>query len=154
MVKAIAEGNSPGILLEAMRELENRQTEIAAELKAVQVPEIPQAEVESYLAEWRRMLRGSMMQGRQVIQKIVRGRILMIPLKDGAGYEFRADTRFDKLLFSGMAIPVPGFLENSEDSRGWEHLTAEDTGDAEKEELLTSRSEVVSPTGFEPVLPP
>ena len=30
MVKAIAEGNSPGILLEAMRELENRQTEIAA----------------------------------------------------------------------------------------------------------------------------
>ena len=142
------------ILLEAMRELENRQTEIAAELKAVQVPEIPQAEVESYLADWRRMLRGSMMQGRQVIQKIVRGRILMIPLKDGAGYEFRADTRFDKLLFSGMAIPVPGFLENSEDSRGWEHLTAEDTGDAEKEELLTSRSEVVSPTGFEPVLPP
>ena len=73
------------ILLEAMRELENRQTEIAAELKAVQVPEIPQAEVESYLADWRRMLRGSMMQGRQVIQKIVRGRILMIPLKDGAG---------------------------------------------------------------------
>jgi len=93
------------------------------------------------------LLRGSVTQARAVIQKVINGRILMIPLENGEGYQFWAETRFDK-LFQGMTIPMPRFMQKLEPSaRGGEHLTPEDTGDSEKDALLKRALSLVSPRG-------
>ena len=113
LINAIAGGSPPASLVEEIQRLEIRQKEIASELKELKpIQDLPREEIASQLELWRRQLRGSITQGRMVLQKILKGRILMIPRKDGEGYEFRAPTRFDK-LFQGMAIPMPKFISQS-----------------------------------------
>jgi hypothetical protein len=63
------------------------------------LPRLAPAVVESRLEEWRRLLRGSTRQGRAVLQRVLRGRIVFTPVTDDpqcVGYEFEAPTRFDK----------------------------------------------------------
>lgn len=63
-----------------------------------------------------------------------------MPLTDEVGYEFSAPTRFDK-LFSGLAIPLPKFVEEiGESNSGYEHITPADTPDGEKEALSEIRA--------------
>lgn len=83
------------------------------------------------LAEWRRLLRASTTQGRAVLQRVLRGRIVFTP--SGKGYTFQAPTRFDK-LFGGIAAPRPAFIERS--NRGAEHIGLEDMFDADYGRLL------------------
>jgi len=72
------------------------------------VPRLPATVVENRLAEWRRLLRQSVTQGRAVLQRVLDGRIVFTP--EGEGYAFAAPTRFDK-LFTGIATPRPAFIE-------------------------------------------
>ena len=65
-----------------------------------------------------------------MLQRLLRGRITFIP---NGGYTFEAPTRFDQ-LFSGIAVPRPSFIEYG--NRGVEHLTPEDTFDADYGQLL------------------
>jgi hypothetical protein len=96
------------------------------------VPRLAKRVVDSRLAEWRRLLRASTIQGRAVLQRVIRGRITFKPAREG--YTFEAPTRFDK-LFSGVATPLPPFIRTG-DERGTEHIQPEDTMDPDYGRLL------------------
>ena len=86
------------------------------------------------MAEWRRLLRQSTTQGRAVLQRVLRGRITFTP--KGGGYEFEAETRFDK-LFTGVTIERPPWLGRWEgDTLGLEDIGPEDTFDGDYGRLL------------------
>lgn len=138
-----------------LRELEARRTAIDGELRAVQpVPRLAPEVIENRLTEWRRLLRQSVTQGRAVLQRILRGRIVFTG--SGEGYTFEAPTRFDK-LFSGIVVERPAFIKGG--NRGAEHIGPEDTFDGDYGRLLERATgpladfgkRVASPTGFEPV---
>jgi hypothetical protein len=144
---AIADGAAPVSTLAKLRELEAKHDEVKETLAGLKpVPRLAPEVVTDRLEEWRRMLRGSP-QARAVIQRVIDGRITFTP--DGGGYVFTAKTRFSK-LFSGVAIPKPAWLRDG-DVRGTEHLTAEDTLDADYGRLLERAEKrvlgVASPTG-------
>jgi site-specific DNA recombinase len=155
--EAIAMGDSPVSLLAKLREYEKRQAEIREEQAGLRpVPRLAPSVIEGRLAEWRRLLRASTTQGRSVLQRVLQGRLVFSPRADGQGYDFEAQTRYDK-LFSGVAVARPAFLKEG-DVRGTEHLTVNDTNDQDYGRLL-ERAEKrgkggSSPTGFEPVFWP
>ena len=78
------------------------------------------------------MVRASVPQGRSVLQRIIRGRILFTPRPDGRGYDFSAPTRFDK-LFAGVACPVPAWMPEADPS---EPLGPEETLEGDYGRLL------------------
>jgi hypothetical protein len=96
------------------------------------LPRLTPKVLETRLEEWRRLLRGSTTQGRAVLQRVLRGRIVFTPITDEPlyiGYEFQAPTRFDR-LFLGVSLtarpgaplePVPDWMPN-DDGRGGEEL--------------------------------
>jgi len=96
------------------------------------IPRLAPRVVKSRLDEWRRLLRRSVTQGRAVLQRILKGRIVFTPTEHG--YEFSAETRFDR-LFSGIAVQFPSYIDKN-DNRGKECITPEDTLDADYERLL------------------
>ena len=86
------------------------------------------------MSEWRRNLRGgSTTVSRTVLQRILKGRIVFSPRAEGDGYDFEAPTRFDK-LFAGIVIARAD--AEAGQLRGLEHLTHEDTFDADYGRLL------------------
>ena len=100
LVAAIEAGGDAPSLVTKVRALEARRGAIADELAGLRpVPRVPAAIVRDRLAEWRRLLRASVTQGRAVIQRIVVGRIRFTPRTANAfevdgGYDFEAQTRF------------------------------------------------------------
>ena len=101
------------------------------------MPRLAPKVVEDRLAEWRRLLRQSTTQGRAVLQRVLCGRITFTP-KDagyGAGYEFEAPTRFDK-LFAGVVCERPAYIKDS--TEGKEHIGPEDTFDGDYGRLLAA----------------
>ena len=112
------------------------------------MPRLAPVVVETHLGAWRRLLRQSITQGRAVLQRVLRGRIVFTP--SGEGYTFEAETRFDK-LFSGVVVERPAFIEKGRD--GTEHIGPEDTFDGDYGRLLAAvcGKRLASPTGFEPV---
>jgi hypothetical protein len=121
-------GDSASVLLK-IRELEARQAAIKIEGASLRpVPRLPQPVIANRLAEWRRLLRASTMQGRTVLQRILRGRITFKPRADGDGYDFTAPTRFDR-LFAGIVASRPD--PEAGVRTGLEHIGPEDTFDAD-----------------------
>lgn len=134
LVDAVETAGDISALATKLRELESRRAAIADELRGLQpVPRLAPAVVESRLAEWRRLLRQSITQGRAVLQRVLRGRIVFTP--SGEGYTFEAETRFDK-LFSGVAVERPTFIPKGR--RGTEHIGPEDTFDGDYGRLLAA----------------
>ncbi len=79
-ITAAIEADGFGTLLKRLRELEDRQTAIDEELRNLQpVPRLASEVIENRLAEWRRLLRSSNIQGRSVLQRILIGRITFTP---------------------------------------------------------------------------
>jgi DNA invertase Pin-like site-specific DNA recombinase len=153
LVAAIETGGEASSLMSRIHELETRQVTIVEELASVRpIPRVPTDIIENRLAEWRRLLRASTTQGRAVLQRVLAGRITFTPI--GGSYEFKAATRFAK-LFAGMAMPRPKWLRDG-DIRGTEHLTPEDTFDADYGRLLDGAGGYgkrdTSPTGLAPKL--
>src|SRR5262249_44730781 len=107
VVAAIEAGGDAPSLIARLRGLEARRNTIASDAAALRpVPRLPQSVIADRLADWRRMLRNPT-QGRAVLQRIVKGRIVFTPtllgwtVEDGAlkrtepnGYTFEAQTRF------------------------------------------------------------
>ena len=93
--------------------------------------------MEDLLGEWRRLLRSSTTQARAVINRIIEGRIVFTPRKGGKGYDFRAETRFDR-IFSGVAVPKPKWVQSG-DTRGTEHIGPDDTFDGDYGRLLEKK---------------
>ena len=114
LVSAIETGGDAASLVAKVRELEERLGAIDRELRCLQpVPRLAPKVVEDRLAEWRRLLRQSTTRGRAVLQRVLSGRIVFTPRDDG-GYDFSAETRFDR-LFSGVVVPmesVPPVVES------------------------------------------
>jgi hypothetical protein len=155
----------PSSVAARIRELEARQHTINEQLANLRpVPRLPVTVVEDRLAEWRRMLRASITQGRAVLQRIVVGRIRFTPRSATpweveGGYDFEAHTRFDK-LFAGVVAPQ---LADGRDRTGTEAITPADTWDADYARLLERAQKrlenpnvewVASPQGFEPWFQP
>jgi hypothetical protein len=108
LVVAVETAGDIKSVAEKLRELEARRTAIDTDLRSCRpVPRLPAVVVENRLAEWRRLLPASTTQGRAVLQRVLRGRIVFTPSKQG--YPFEAPTRFDK-LFSGIVAPRPTFI--------------------------------------------
>ena len=128
LVAAIETNGDIASLAARLRELEARRSAIDVQLRGLHpVPRLAPAVIENRLAEWRRLLRQSTTQGRAVLQRVLRGRIVFTP--DGDGYTFEARTRFDK-LFSGIVAKQPAFIPTG-DRRGAEHIGPEDTFDGD-----------------------
>ena len=134
--EAIEVGGDAITLVARVHELEAQQRAIADELaNLAPLPRLAPVVVNDRLAEWRRLLRGSTTQGRAVLQRVISGRIVFTPRDDG-GYDFSAETRFDR-LFSGVVVPMPDWLKAfAGDTRGTEHVGPEDTFDADYGQLL------------------
>ena len=99
------------------------------------MPRLAPAVIENRLAEWRRLLRASTTQGRAVLQRVLRGRIVFTP--SGKGYTFEAPTRFDK-LFSEVVVPKSVWSQPA--AAGTEHIRPEDVyPGAHAEDDLDSR---------------
>ncbi len=84
-----------------------------------------------------------------MLQWVLKGRIVFTPTADGGGYTFEAPTRFDKLS-SGVMAP-PAWMDPN-NRTGKEHLTPEDTFDADYGRLLEQATVIgmARPAGFEP----
>lgn len=149
LVAVIADGGDAASLVASVRELENRVKAIDVEMRGLQpVPRLAPQVVENRLAEWRRLLRQSVTQGRAVLQRLLQGRIVFVPRESGDGYDFRCDTRFDK-LFTGIVVERPSWVGTG----SIPDFSAEDTHDADYGALLEQfhGKRLASPTGFEPV---
>ncbi len=106
LLEVVESGGDAASVLHRIRDLEARQKTIREEIAGLRpVPRLAPNVVESRLAEWRRLLRGSRTQGRAVLQRVIRGRIVFTPMEDG-GYDFSAESRFDK-LFAGVVVQWP-----------------------------------------------
>ena len=135
LVQVIETAGDIASVATTLRDLEARRSEIDEQLQGLHpVPRLPQQVIEDRLAEWRRMPRGSTVQGRSVLQRILRGRIVFTP--KGEGDTFEAPTRFDK-LFSGIVAPRPSFIKGN----GPYHIGPEDTFDADYGRLLARAME-------------
>ena len=136
LLDAIETGGDAPTLTARVRELEAKRASIDADIAALRpVPRLAPAVVEGRLAEWRRLLRSSVVQGRAVLQRVLQGRIVFTPTPDGQGYSFEAPTRFDKLFTGITAEPPPDYIDRN-DQRGKEHITPADTFDADYSRLL------------------
>jgi site-specific DNA recombinase len=163
IVAAIEDGHATPSVLQRLPELEARKATIANELAGLRpVPRLPIEVVESRLAEWRRLLRGSVTQGRLVLERVLAGRIVFTPTAKRDGYTFTAPTRFDK-LFSGLAVPCPAMWRDA-DATGTEGIRTDETWDGDYERLLEKAhatlmggnqpKRLASPPGFEPGFQP
>ena len=79
------------------------------------------------------MLLQSTTLGRAVLQRVLQGRITFTP--NGAGYDFAAPTRFDKLFAGVVYMALPAYLTQHGDE-GKEAITPEVTLDADYGQLL------------------
>ena len=151
LVVAVETAGDITSMAEKLREFQARRLAISTELQSCRpVPRLAPEVIESRLAEWRRLLRSSTTQGRAVLQRVSRGRIVFTP--SGEGYTFEAPTRFDK-LFSGIVAERPKFVPRG--NTGADHIGLEDTFDGDYGRLLAAAQNsgkwLASPTGFEPV---
>ena len=169
LVTAIETGGDVTPLVTKLRELDARQKAIVGEVACLHpVPRLAPAVIETRLAEWRRLLRSSTTQGRTVLQRLLRGRLVFTPVVhthrgEVTGYKFQGPTRFDK-LFTGIAVD-PGVWQTLLRGRPriaeceLDPVDPEDLPDADYGRLLERAYEkrvkvVASPTGFEPVFWP
>ena len=134
-VALIEKGDPPDSIVARLRQLEARRKDICEELTSFRpIPRLAPQVVENRLAEWRRLLRANVTQGRVVLQRVLAGRIVFTPAH--GGYSFEAPTRFDK-LFAGVVVPLPAYLQALRgNTRGTEHLGPEDTFEGDYGQLL------------------
>ena len=147
LVVAVETARDIAPLADKLRELQARRVRIDDQLRSCRpVPRLARHVIETRLAEWRRLLRQSTVQGRAVIQRVLQGRIVFTP--SGRGYTFEAPTRYDK-LFSGVVFERPKFIPFG--NTGAEHIGPEDTFDGDYGRLLAGVGKRdSSPAGFEP----
>lgn len=93
LTAAIAQGGELASLVAALENAERQRQEVEARLQALRAPraEYDAASVRErlagYLADWRGLLRGHVQQAQQVVRRLVKGRLTMVP-QAGAYYTF------------------------------------------------------------------
>ena len=105
LTAAVAQGGDLGTLLEGIRAREQRRRTLQQELAglqalkpltAVDLGQL-QREVEVRVADWRDLLTRQVAQSRQILKKLLVGRIVFRRQEDG-GYEFNGQATLGKLL--------------------------------------------------------
>lgn len=113
VMDALEQGGDVAALLSRARELETNQKSLDADIVALRpVPRLAPQVVEGRLAEWRRLLRGNVTQGRAVLQRVLQGRLTVTPAEDGRSDTFEGPTRFAK-LFTGLVAEPPPFVRKA-----------------------------------------
>jgi len=161
LVAAVEGGGSDVTpIIERMKSLEGRRIEIEHELKAATpAPRLETRVLESRLAEWRRILRGSVTQARDVLQRVIRGKLRFTQLPGGI-IQFEGESRYSWLssgIFVGVpdTTPVPPHIAAlGGDTRGHEGIDEERAEmEARYEAVLRGAERSVRGTtlaGFEP----
>jgi hypothetical protein len=87
LTAAVASGGDLPTLVAALEMQERQRTELRARLETAPKPELNsaavRAQLESYLVNWQRLLRGHVYQAQQILRRLVVGRITMTPQKVG-----------------------------------------------------------------------
>jgi site-specific DNA recombinase len=133
LLEAVEAGGDAASLVGRLKDLEARKAGLADRIAALRpVPRLATDVVQSRLDEWRRLLRGSVTQGRAVLKRILDGRIVFTPRADG-GLNFECPTVYHR-LFAGVAVERPRWVPDSR--TGTEQITSEDTVDGDHGRLL------------------
>lgn len=98
-------------LIAALKQREQEQHRIREEVQQIETLRRDgpldvgplRADLERRVADWRTSATRSVAQGRQVLRKLLRGRVLMTPRQDGT-VELSGQADYGK-LFSGLVIP-------------------------------------------------
>jgi site-specific DNA recombinase len=111
LTAAVLAGGEAATLVQAMRERERQRSALQRELNALERPRTPlpdvgqlQATLRARLGEWRPLLRAHVPQSRQMIRKLVRGRIVFTPNADTRGYRYAIPGSLAR-VFNGLANP-------------------------------------------------
>jgi hypothetical protein len=111
LTQAVAEGGAIGTLVQAIRDQERRHQALSAELADLKRPRVvpmtaPQlrAVLSEKASEWRALLRKHAPIARQMLRKLVDGRIVFPPDQKARRYTFRA-TGTLATFFSGIVCP-------------------------------------------------
>jgi hypothetical protein len=123
------------VLVEAVKAREVQQQTVRAELAALdqltQVGRRDRAQLErtarECLTDWQGLLAGQPAQARQMLRKLLEGRLVFTPTADGTAVEFRGTGVLDPVLsgiVAGDGVPKAsgaprGFEPVSEDWRHW-----------------------------------
>ena len=92
LVAAVETGGDVPSLVATVQEMEARRTTIDRDLTMLcPVPRLAPTVIEDRLAEWRRLLRQSTTQGRAVLQRVLKGRIVFTRISDLAVVPWRPD---------------------------------------------------------------
>ena len=77
LVVAVETAGDVESLAAKLRELEARRRAIDVEVASLRpVPRLPRVVIETRLEEWRRLIRGTVTQGRMVLDRVLAGRIV------------------------------------------------------------------------------
>jgi hypothetical protein len=111
LTQAVAEGGAIGTLLQAIRDQERRHQALSAELANLKRPRVVPMTAPQLRAvlcekanEWRALLRKHAPIARQMLRKLVDGRIVFTPDQKARRYTFRA-TGTLTTFFSGIVCP-------------------------------------------------
>ena len=114
LTQAVAEGGGLATLVQAIRDQERRHQAIRAELADLDrprlaLPNVPQlqAMARAKAEEWKALLRKHAPIARQMLRKLVEGRIVFTPDRKTRRYTFLATGTLAN-LFSGMVCPLAG----------------------------------------------
>jgi hypothetical protein len=111
LTQAVAEGGSVATLLQAIRDQERRLDRIRAELEDLDRPRVVPLSLAQLMGlarkkaeEWQALLRKHAPIARQMVRKLVEGRILFTPDREARRYTFRMSGTLAN-FFSGIVCP-------------------------------------------------
>ena len=126
LTEAVAEGGELPPLLAAMKVRDQRRSAVLGELAtlnrvaAMGAVELGQLQdvLMAQLADWQGLLRATPVQGRQILRKLIVGRITLTPRLDERYYEIHGEATLGRLLAGSLggarAVVTPGGY-----SEGW-----------------------------------
>jgi len=124
LTQAVAEGGAIPTLLQAIRDQERRHQTIRAELADMDRPRMVPLQVSQLKAllrakaeEWQSLLRKRAPIARQMVRKLIEGRIVFTPEREARRYTFRATGTLAN-FFSGIVCP-PAMASPTGSVREW-----------------------------------
>jgi site-specific DNA recombinase len=124
LTEAIVAGGDVNTLVSAMKERERRRVNVKVELEALDRtmcapgldPQDLMSEIHGVLTDWQGLLAGQPIQARQILRKLIEGRLVFTPGQDGRGrfYEVAGQATLGPVLagtFLAKAMVTPAGFE-------------------------------------------
>lgn len=133
LTQAVAEGGSVTTLLQAIRDQERQHDRIRAELEDLDRPRVVPLSLAQLMGlartkaeEWQALLRKHAPIARQMVRKLVEGRILFTPDRENGRYTFRMTGTLAN-FFSGIVCPQAMASPTGNLETYWERPISGDT---------------------------